>query len=381
VHLLFAGAKKTADAAWQAPGAHAGRNERAHSRYSRPEKSDVTAVDSLFLSNLTSPPLLFFFLGAFAAFVRSDLEVPTPVAKFLSLYLLMAIGFKGGVALAEAELGGAVFRDLLAAVLLASIVPAWVFFIMRRRLSVADAAAVAATYGSISAVTFVACTSYLDSVSVDWGGHMVAAMALMESPAIIIGILLYRVYKSREDGEGSSVRPSELLRDALLNGSVLLILGALLIGWATGTRGMDQIAPFVKAPFVGVLCLFLLDMGLVAARRFRDLFQVGRPRQSVMPTSYLVITALIFPFLNATVAGLVAWQLGLPEGDALLLTVLGASASYIAVPAAMRLALPESNPSVYLPMSLAVTFPLNLLVGIPLYHQLLRSVMGIGATG
>jgi hypothetical protein len=336
-------------------------------------------LDSLFLSNLTSPPLLFFFLGAFAAFVRSDLEVPTPVAKFLSLYLLMAIGFKGGVALAEAELGIAVFRDLAAAVVLASAVPAWVFFLMRRRLSVANAAAVAATYGSISAVTFVACTSYLNAVSVAWSGHMVAAMALMESPAIIIGILLYRSYRGRETGVDESLRPSELLRDALLNGSVLLILGALLIGWATGTRGMDQVAPFVKDLFVGVLCLFLLDMGLVAARRFRDLVGSSSDSRSAIPTVFLIVSALILPLANATVAGTVAWQLGLPEGDALLLTVLGASASYIAVPAAMRLALPESNPSVYLPMSLAVTFPLNLLVGIPLYHQLLRAVLPAAA--
>lgn len=320
---------------------------------------------SLFLTNLSSPPLLFFFLGAAASLVRSDLEMPTQVARFLSLYLLLAIGFKGGVALSETELDLTVVGALLAAVILAALVPVYVFHLMRRRLSVADAAAVAATYGSISAVTFVACTSYLDANGIAWSGYLVAAMALMESPAIIVGILLFRMYRGQEFAN-SGFQWKELFRESCLNGSVFLIVGSLIIGWVTGDRGMDQVSPLVKDLFVGVLCLFLLDMGIVAARRLRDLVGSGTT------TVFLVGSALLLPLVNATLAALAAWQLGLSEGDALLLTILGASASYIAVPAAMRLALPESNPSIYLPMSLAVTFPFNLLVGIPLYHLALR---------
>ena len=320
-------------------------------------------MESLFLSNLSSPPLLFFFLGVAAALLRSDLEIPTQVARFLSLYLLLAIGFKGGVALAETDLDLTVLRSLLAALVLASVIPLYVFYLVRRRLPVADAAAVAATYGSISAVTFVACTSYLDAAGISWSGYLVAAMALMESPAIIVGLLLYRFHRG-DNGSRASFRWQELLRESCLNGSVFLIVGSLLIGWATGSRGMSQVAPLVQDPFVGVLCLFLLDMGIVAARRLRDL--------AGSRTASLVVVGLVVPLVNATLAAMVAWWLELPEGDALLLTILGASASYIAVPAAMRLALPESNPSIYLPMSLAVTFPFNLLVGIPLYHQALR---------
>ncbi len=327
-------------------------------------------MGSLFLSNLSSPPLLFFFLGILAVFVRSDLDVPPAIARFLSLYLLMAIGFKGGVSLAEAELTMTVWATLGAALLLAFICPVYVFFAVRRRMSVADAAAVAATYGSISAVTFVACTSYLDANGISWSGYLVAAMALMESPAIIIGILLYRAYRETP-GEGR-VHWGELLREACLNGSVLLISGSLVIGWITGPSGMAQVAPLFKSLFVGMLCLFLLDMGLVAARRLRDLGTnvTGVARQP--GAAFMITAALIIPLVNGTLAGLVAWQLGLSEGDAVLLTVLGASGSYIAVPAAMRLALPESNPSVYLPMALAITFPFNLLFGIPLYHEVLQ---------
>ena len=324
-------------------------------------------MDSLFLTNLTSPPLLFFFLGAAAAYVRSDLEIPTQIAKFLSLYLLFAIGFKGGVALAESSLGWSVLRDLTAALVLASVVPVYVFRVLRRRVPVADAAAIAATYGSISAVTFVTCASYLDTAGIHWNGHLVAAMALMESPAIIIGILLYRM----ADRAGGPIRWRELLHESCLNGSVFLIVGSLLIGWVTGTRGMEQISPFVSDLFVGVLCLFLLDMGIVAARRLRDL-RAAPDRGGQARAGTLIVAALGITIVNAVLAGGTALLLGLPEGDALLLTILGASASYIAVPAAMRLALPEASPGTYLPMSLAVTFPFNLLIGIPVYHQLIR---------
>jgi len=225
-------------------------------------------LESLFFANLTSPPLLFFFLGTAAALLRSDLEIPAQIAKFLSLYLLFAIGFKGGVSLSESGFDTEVAQTLIAAVALASLVPVGGFYLLRRRLGAADAAAVAATYGSISAVTFVTATSYLDAMDVSWSGHLVAAMALMEAPAIIIGLLLYRLHTQADDASGG-FEWRELIGDSLLNGSVFLILGSLLIGWLTGERGMQQVSPFIGPPFVGVLCLFLLDMGIVAGRAGR----------------------------------------------------------------------------------------------------------------
>jgi hypothetical protein len=327
-------------------------------------------LDSLFLANLSSPPLLFFFLGAAAAFLRSDLEIPTQVAKFLSLYLLLAIGFKGGVALAESPLDGSVWLTLGSALVLAAIVPLVVFALLRKRMQIADAAAVAATYGSISAVTFVTCISYLDASGIAWSGHLVAAMALMESPAIIIGILLYRLSQRQDSDQKTTIDWRELGREACLNGSVLLIVGSLVIGFISGADGKAQLAAFTNDIFLGMLCLFLLDMGIVAARRLQEVSE-GSSRRSFGAGS-MALWGVSFALINAVLGGSLALLLGLSEGDALLLTVLGASASYIAVPAAMRLALPEANPSIFLPMSLAITFPFNLLIGIPLYHQILR---------
>lgn len=337
-------------------------------------------MDSLFLANLSSPPLLFFFLGAAAALVRSDLEIPTQIAKFLSIYLLFAIGFKGGVALSQSAPDSTVFASLLAAIALASLVPVYAFFLLKRRMSTADAAAVAATYGSVSAVTFVTCTSYLDSAGIPWSGYLVATMALMESPAIIVGILLYRYYGARDSNE--RIDWTELGRESCLNGSVFLIIGSMLIGWITGPAGMAQVDGLVSGLFTGMLCLFLLDMGIVAARRLNEAWRERRnqsvpvDRPGAVSLASLFGFAIALPIVNAIAAGLLAFLLDMSEGDALLLTILGASASYIAVPAAMRLALPEANPSTYLPMSLAITFPLNLLIGIPLYHQAIRWVLG-----
>ena len=237
-------------------------------------------------------------------------------------------------------------------------------------MAVADAAAAAATYGSISAVTFVTAASYLDAQNIAWSGYLVAAMALMESPAIIIGILLYRLY-SEQKGDQERIDWAELLRESCLNGSVFLIIGSLIIGWITGTQGMAQVSVFVEEIFIGILCLFLLDMGIVAASRFQDLKR-AKASATQVGSATLISFALLFPVLNGSLALAIAWLLGLPEGDALLLVILGASASYIAVPAAMRLALPEANPSIYLPMSLAITFPFNLLAGIPLWHMVIR---------
>jgi hypothetical protein len=327
---------------------------------------------SAFLSNLGSPPLLFFFLGVMAVVVRSDLEIPGQVAKALSLYLLFAIGFKGGVALAESSIDAGMLVTLLAAIVLSACIPVYTFFLMRRRMSTADAAAIAATYGSVSAVTFVTAAGYLDIQGVGWSGYLVAAMALMESPAIIVGILLYNHYGKRGSASSSLFSWKQLVNESLFNASVFLILGSMLIGWITGSAGMSQVEPLVKDLFLGLLCLFLLDMGIVAARRFRDSRQAADGLAAGQPLRLMLAAAVGMPLFNAALALGVAWLLGLSEGNALLFIVLVASGSYIAVPAAMRLALPEANPGTYLTMSLAITFPFNLLIGIPAYHAMIR---------
>lgn len=327
---------------------------------------------AVFLSNLSSPPLLFFFLGALSVVVRSDLEIPAQVAKALSLYLLFAIGFKGGVALAESSIDSTVLLTLLAAMALSAIIPVYTFFLLRKRLPTADAAAIAATYGSVSAVTFVTAAGYLDIQDVPWNGYLVAAMALMESPAIIVGLLLFKNFSEREASSASVFSWKQLLNEALFNSSVFLIMGSMLVGWISGPAGMSQVEPLVKDLFLGLLCLFLLDMGIVAARRFKDFRQAGEGRTQARPFKVMLVAGLGLPLLSAMLGLGVAGLLGLSEGDALLFVVLVASGSYIAVPAAMRLALPEANPATYLTMSLAITFPFNLLVGIPTYHALTK---------
>lgn len=307
-------------------------------------------------NNLLSPPILFFLLGLIAALVRSDLEIPAAVAKSFSLFLLAAIGFKGGISLSQSGLGGEVVATLLAAMAAAVIVPLWTFFALRPRLGAIDAAAVAATYGSVSAVTFITATSFLSQRGIPFSGHMVAAMALMESPAIVIGVLLARRFGSKPGAQG--INWSHLGRDAFLNGSVFLLLGSMLIGYICGPERGIGLKPFVDTLFPGLLTFFLLDMGIVAARRLGDLRKVGAAALGF---------ALIAPPINAAIGLVLAALLGLSQGDALLFVVLSSSASYIAVPAALRIALPEANPSLYVTLSLAVTFPFNILLGLPLY--------------
>jgi hypothetical protein len=310
---------------------------------------------SLILSNLLNPPILFFFLGLLAVLLHSDLEIPQPLPKFLSLYLLLAIGFKGGVELHQSGIDRSVLVTIGLAMLMASVVPLYSFFILRLKLAASDAAAIAATYGSISAVTFITATAFLQDLNIPYSGYMVATMALMESPAIIIGVLLYRLSGNSNRGELSW---SELLRDAFFNGSVLLLIGSLLVGVLTGEAGKRELQPFTHGLFKGLLAFFLLDMGLVAARRLRDLRKAG---------VFLVSFAILMPLLNAALGMGLAYLVDMPRGDALLFIVLCASASYIAVPAAVRLAIPEANPSLYVPMALAITFPFNIIVGLPLY--------------
>lgn len=315
---------------------------------------------ALLLSNLANAPVLFFFLGMLAAWLRSDLEVPQPAPKLLALYLLLAIGFKGGVELRKSGLDSGVILALGVALLVAVAVPIWIFFALRRRLGVPNAAAVAATYGSISAVTFIAATSLLNQLAVPFSGWMIAAMALMESPAIIVGVVLARRYAV---GVSEELDWIELFREAFCNGSVFLLIGSLVIGAITGMNGETALAPFTGGIFKGVLCLFLLDLGLVSARRLaasRDLRALH------------IRFALTVPLVHAALGIALAALLGLSRGDALLFTVLCASASYIAVPAAMRLALPEASPGIYVPMALALTFPFNIIIGLPLYLTIIN---------
>ena len=330
---------------------------------------------SLIINNFLSPPILFFFLGMLAIFVHSDLDIPQPLAKFFSLYLLMSIGYRGGAELAHSGMTWEVATAMGAAILMSVIVPIYTFFILTRQLKmvVHDAAAIAATYGSVSAVTFVTATAFLQKLEIPFGGHMVAALALMESPAIIIGVLLYRLFTARNPNKDTladqnpangELSWSELMRDAVFNASVFLILGSLVIGLISGGGpGEKALEPFLKDLFRGVLCFFLLDMGLVAARRLKDLRRAG---------ASLTAFAILIPLINAILAMAVAKMIGMSLGDALLFVMLCASASYIAVPAAVRLSIPDANPSLYVPMSLAITFPFNIIVGLPLYLSTLK---------
>lgn len=336
---------------------------------------------SVILDNLLNPPILFFFLGAAATLVRSDLEVPQPIARFLALYLLLAIGLKGGVELREGD--ATIWVTLAAAMLMASLVPLYSFFILRRRVNVPNAAAISATYGSISAVTFITAADFLRRSGIESSGAMVAAMALMESPAIIIGVLLYRIFDRQAVGQAASgpqgaragaagglgIHWGELLRDAVLNASIFLLVGSLIIGLLISHDAGEALKPFTTDIFTGMLCFFLLDMGLVAARRLADLRKTG---------AFLVLFALLMPLVNGALGGLVAGALGLSVGNAMLFIVLCASASYIAVPAAVRLAIPAANPSLYLPMALGITFPLNITLGLPLYLAYAHWVSGWG---
>ncbi|MBE9033926.1 sodium-dependent bicarbonate transport family permease [aff. Roholtiella sp. LEGE 12411] len=311
---------------------------------------------SLIMSNILSPPILFFFLGMSAVIFKSDLEIPQPLPKLFSLYLLLAIGFKGGAELVRSGISQEVVLTLFAAIMMATIVPIYTFFILRIRLDLYNSAAIAATYGSISAVTFITAGSFLSELGIEFSGYMVAALALMESPAIIVGLLLVRIYDiDKEDGDFSW---SEVLKEAFLNSSVYLLVGSLLIGVLSGEKGWKLEAPFTQEIFYGVLTFFLLDMGLVAAGKIKDLGKAGW---------FLISFSILIPILNATIGILLARLIGMPQGNALLFSVLCASASYIAVPAAMRLTLPEANPSLYVTSALAITFPFNIIIGIPLY--------------
>lgn len=321
------------------------------------------------MGSFLDPAILFFVFGIVAGALKSNLEIPPAVARFLSLYLLMALGLKGGFALAESGLNADVARSLALALLLAVLVPALGYLMLRRVLSGFDAAAVAATYGSVSAVTFITAVQAMDSRGLPFGGHMAAAMALMESPAIVMAVVLANVVRRRQGAAASAMPLSKVLHEALTDGAQLLLLGAMVVGLLTGEAGRIAMQPFAGDLFKGMLAFFLLDMGLLAARHAGAL-------KGLSP--WLLAYAVGAPLLHAALALVLAELLGVAPGDAALLMVLAASASYIAVPAVLRHAIPEANPSLYFGMSLGLTFPFNILLGIPLYIRVAHAVLPAG---
>jgi hypothetical protein len=321
----------------------------------------------LISQNILSPAILFFALGIAAGFVKSDLEVPDSISRYLSLYLMMAIGFKGGVAIANThDLNGEVIAAIGAGLAIGFLQPFIAYGLLRltSKLDSPTAAAVAAHYGSISMVTFVTAATFLKAHDVVYAGYIVAILALMEAPAILSGLFI--AHRAAPQIKHASEEKKLMSREIFTNGAILLLTGAFFIGWITGQPGMDKVAGFLDAPFQGILCLFLLDMGLLVARNLHHLRSFTWP---------LALFGIYMPLIGASIGLFTSRMIGLDVGTGTLFTVLCASASYIAVPAAMRLALPEAKAAIYVPMSLAITFPFNVTLGIPLYFALASKLL------
>lgn len=316
---------------------------------------NVTSV----LENLTNPALLFFFLGILAVRFKSGLNIPEGASRFISIYLLFSIGFKGGQELAHEDFTFAMGAVMLVGLLSAVVVPVLTFFMLYRTLNKANSAAIAASYGSVSAVTFITAVAFLEQRNQIFGGHMVALMAMMEAPAIIVGITLLKRFSNDQVQQGLGT----LIRHALTNGSVFLLIGSTMIGFLSSEEQAQGIAPFTTDIFKGFLALFLLDMGIQSGKNIQGLWSKG-------PVP--ILFALVMPLLLGITVSTFSMYLNAGIGDRLLLTVLVASASYIAVPAAMKLAIPKANPGLFTPMALAITFPVNILVGIPLYYAIIE---------
>lgn len=349
------------------------------------------------LDNLTDPAILFFVVGVAIGLVRSNLAIPAQVAKFLSLYLLMALGFKGGQALNEAGLGGDGVKVVGSALLLAFAMPALVFPVLRRKVNQFDAAAIAATYGSVSAVTFITASQFLVARGDEAGGYLTVALVVMESPAIIMAVLLATWARSQQAlqveqtgniavdvpsastdatagvGQTDEGHPpakalsvKEVLHEAFTDGAHLLLIGSMVVGAVSGSKGGEAMAPFVTDMFKGFLAFFLLEMGLLVARQLREVRDVG---------PFLVGFAVVTPLVGATLAMGLSMLFGISAPDGMLLATLAASGSYIVVPAVVRYAIPEARPSRYFTMALAVTFPFNIIFGIPLYYEVANALL------
>jgi hypothetical protein len=313
----------------------------------------------LLIENLKNPALLFFVLGIIAVSLKSDLEVPANSSKFISLYLLFSIGFKGGQELSHEPFSAEIAWSMLLGIGISLFIPLYTFFILKRKLSVYDAGAIAAAYGSVSAVTFVTASSYLEVQQLTTHGYMVAIMALMESPAIIIGLVLI---SSFQKDDNTVIKKRTAIKHSLTNGSVLLILGSLTIGFLASDKQAEGIKPFTNDLFKGFLAIFLLDMGISSGKKLKSFFSFGW---------FPFIFATVIPLVNGCLFALISSFITDDPSNRFMFAILAASASYIAVPAAMKLTVPQANPGLYLPMALALTFPINITIGMPLYYQLI----------
>ena len=315
----------------------------------------------LLIDNLTNPALLFFFLGVIAVQLKSDLCIPENSSKFISLYLLLSIGFKGGQELSHSTFTNEIFWSLLFGIFLAIAVPVYTYFILRRKFSIENSGAIAAAYGSVSAVTFVTTISFLELEQIPFSGHMVAVMALMEAPSIMVGLLLIKSFNKSKKAD--KVPTKKVLHHALTNGSVLLIIGSLVVGLLASEAQAEGIKPFTTDLFKGFLAVFLLDMGITSGRKLSDFIKKGW---------FAFAFAIIIPIINGILVAIASGLFCSGDGNRLLFAILAASASYIAVPAAVKLAVPKANPSLYIPMALAITFPFNITLGMPLYLYIIQ---------
>jgi uncharacterized protein len=315
----------------------------------------------LLVDNLTNPALLFFLLGIITVYLRSDLSIPQNSSKFISLYLLFAIGFKGGQELSHEEFNSEIGWSMLFGIALAMIIPFYTFFILKKKLSLYDSGAIAAAYGSVSAVTFVTAVSFLESQNLFIHGHMVAIMALMEFPAIVMGLLLISFYNQEQN---DTIKKSNAIKHSLTNGSVLLILGSLLIGYFANAQQAEGIKPFTNDLFKGFLAIFLLDMGITSGKKLKAFFSFGW---------FPLLFALFIPLINGSLVALASELVTSDITNRFMFAILAASASYIAVPAAMKISVPKANPGLFLPMALAITFPVNITIGMPLYLLIIQN--------
>ncbi|MDB3906042.1 sodium-dependent bicarbonate transport family permease [Crocinitomicaceae bacterium] len=324
------------------------------------------------IDNFTNPALLFFLLGILAVQFKSDLKIPESSGKFISIYLLLSIGFKGGQELSHSNLGAEVFLSLSLGIFMALFIPVVSFFILKRKFSISNAGAIAASYGSVSAVTFVTAMSFLDFEKLEYpmigyDGHMVAVMAMMEAPAIIVAILLIKYFKKTNGEKGETSGFRKVVWHSITNGSVLLIIGSLIIGFLASEKQAADVRPFTTDIFKGFLAVFLLDMGLTSGKQLGIIVKKG---------IYPFLFSALMPFFGGFVALFLSMQITDSGGNQLLFAILGASASYIAVPAAMKQAVPDANPSLYLPMALGITFPINVMIGIPIYANIIHTMHG-----
>jgi hypothetical protein len=314
----------------------------------------------LILSNLSNPTLLFFLFGILAVIIKSDLEIPQQSVKFISIYLLFSIGFKGGQELQHSENKGEVISAILFGITIAAIIPIYCFFILRKRLGVSNAGAIAASYGSVSAITFITGVSFLEFHAETFNSHMVAVMAMMELPAIIVAFILISLY---EEAATKTQSFGSIIRHSITNGSVLMLLGSLIIGLVADSKQAEGIKPFTTDIFKGFLALFLLEVGMVTAKRFAAFRAYGL---------YAFLFGIIAPLFNGCIVAYISKFMVDQPGDRFIFAILAASASYIAVPAAMRLAAPKADPGLYIPMAIGVTFPFNITVGMPIYHAIIH---------